>query len=481
MQVSRGLDGVGVTFDDERLVANAGLIVPATLAEHLGLRELIEQRVDLGDAPGRANVGHKAMTVIHAVLAGADSIDDCEVLRAGATSAVLGHAVAAPSTVGTFLRSFSWPDARQLDTVGAQMLSRAWAAGGGPEATDAPMTIDVDSSVHETYGLRKEGATRFSYTKVRGYHPLYATLAETGEVLHARLRGGNSHTARGAVSFLAETFARVRAAGANGPIDLRADSGFYSKKVVDACKKAGVRFSITVKLYKGLLAAISKIPEESWTSIPYWLEDGADVAEIPWQAFGPGDKGVACRLVVRRVKPTPGSQLALIATYSYHAFITDREGTPVALDAHHRRHAVVENAIRDLKYGVGLNHLPSGRFGANAAWLALNAMAHNLSRWSARIGGIDTDDPGGGAADAELTDTAETEPPGAGGDQDRPGRQTTRKSFVATDTIRRRHLAVPGRLAGSARKLTLHLPARWPWAEAFVDMLDAIRAVKLLT
>jgi hypothetical protein len=332
------------------------------------------------------------------------------------------------------------------------------------------LTIDVDSSIDETYGLQKQGATRFSYIHVRGYHPLYATVAASGEVVHCRLRGGNSHTARGAVSFLAEAFARVRAAGAAGPLALRADSGFYSKKVVDACKKADVRFSVTIKLYKGVLAAISAIPEQSWTPIPYWLEDGADVAELAWHAFGAGDTGVDCRLIIRRVRPTPGTQLALIATYSYHAFITDADGTPVALDADHRRHAVVENAIRDLKYGVGLNHLPSGRFGANAAWLALNVIAHNLSRWTARIGGIDTATTATTAAAATAT---ATDPAGL----PRPHRQ----SFVATDTLRRRYLAIPGRLASSARRLTLHLPARWPWAEQFTAMLDAIRAVKAVT
>jgi hypothetical protein len=177
MQVSRSLDTIAVTFDDERLVANAGLIAPASLAEHLGLKSLLEERVDLADAPGRANVGHKAMTVIHAVLAGADSIDDCDVLRAGATAAVLGHGVAAPSTIGTFLRSFSFGHARQLDSVAAEMLARAWAAGAGPDDLGAPFTIDLDSSIHETYGTKKEGATRFSYTHVRGYHPLYCVAA----------------------------------------------------------------------------------------------------------------------------------------------------------------------------------------------------------------------------------------------------------------------------------------------------------------
>ena len=507
MQVSRSLGTVRVPFDDERLVANAGLIAPAILAQRLGMKDLLDESIDLGDVAGHANPGVKAMTVIHGVLAGADSIDDCDVLRSGATAAVLGHRVAAPSTLGTFLRGFSWAHSRQLDHASAVMLTRAWAAGAGPADPTAPFTIDVDSSIHETYGLQKEGATKFTYTHVRGYHPLYATAGGygdpggcgeggSGEVLHARLRGGNSHTARGAPSFLTETFSRVRAGGVSGPLSLRGDSGFYQKKVVDVCRKAGVGYSITVKMSKSLLGEISKIAEGDWQPIPYWLEAGADVTVIPWRAFkSRGGKGVACRLVVRRVKPTPGSQLALIATYSYHAFITDLPGDAVSLDAWHRGHAVVENAIRDLKYGVGLNHLPSGRFGANAAWLALNIMAHNLSRWTVRIGGLDivaasapTPQPVEGPAhNSQAVSAANpTDSPAPAGETNcRPPRRHRRPGervdFVATDTLRRRYLAVPGRLATSARTLTLHLPARWPWATQFNAMLDAIRAVPAVT
>ncbi len=499
---SHTLDRVGVVFDDEHLVANAGLIAPATLAQHLGLRELFESHVDLGDAPGHANVGHKAMTVIHSILAGGDSIDDCDVLRSGATAGVLGHGVAAPSTIGTFLRSFTWGHARQLDRVSAEVLTRGWAAGAGPG--EGPVTIDVDSSIVETYGLQKQGGTRFTYNHVRGYHPLMATMADTGDVIHARLRGGNSHTARGAASFLAETFARARTAGATGPLRLRADAGFYSRNVVEACQKADVRFSITVKLSKSLHAVISKIPEKHWTPIPYFLDDGADVAECPYRAFGNRRNGVTCRLVVRRTKPTPGSQLALLATYSYHAFITDepfptepanadpppvdqtaagqlatavadrtaaQQAATVALDSHHRRHAVVENAIRDLKYGVGLNHLPSGRFGANAAWLSLNTIAHNMSRFTTRIGGLDTTQPA--HPDSTGTEPVTAEPAAV----TRPAR----KSFLATDTLRRHHLAIPGRMTRSGRQLALHLPHRWPWADAFHEMLTRLRSIQLAT
>ena len=439
MASSHSLDSYEVTFDDDRLVANAGLVLPATLAQHLGLRELFEDHVDLGDAAGRANVGDKAMTLIASALAGGDCIDDADVLRSGSTAEVLGHRVAAPSTLGTFLRSFSWGHARQLDVVSGQLLARAWTAGAGPG--DEAFTIDLDSSIHETYGLAKQGGSGFTYNHVRGYHPLYAVAGGTGDVLHARLRGGSANSGRGAASFLTETFGRVRAAGATGSATVRADSGFYSRKVVDAARSAGAAFSITVRLNKALHKVISAIPEADWVAIPYFL-DGADVAETTYRPFG-GRAGDV-RLIVRRVRPTPGTQLALLVEFSYHAFITDREGDTLLLEADHRRHAEVENAIRDLKYGVGLNHLPSGRFGANAAWLAVAVMAHNLGRFTARLGGL--------AA-----------------------------TPLMTPTLRRRYLSMPGRVTRPARRRVLHLPTRWPWAEAFIAALEVFRNLALLS
>lgn len=277
---------------------------------------------------------------------------------------------------------------------------------------------------------------------MRGYHPLLAVAAGTADVLHSRLRGGPAHSGRGAASFLRETCSRIRDAGATGPLVVRADSGFYNAAVARACRRAGARFSITVKLYDGLHRRIAAIPETDWTAIPYWQEGGAgDVAEISYTPFADERDAQAVRLIVRRVRPTPGSQLALLTLYSYHAFITDREGSTLSLEADHRRHAEVENAIRDLKYGVGLNHLPSGRFGANAAWLALQVLAHNLARWTSRIG--------------------------------------LAEKLLATKTLRQRFFRVPGRLARSARRLVLHLPERWPWSDQFVAALIRLRAIPL--
>jgi hypothetical protein len=429
-----------VTFDDEHMVANAGLLAAATLAQHLGLRELFDAYVDLGEGAGRANVGIKAMTLIYSLLSGGDCIDDADRMRTARTPAVLGHAVRAPSTLGTFLRSFTWGHAAQLDRVLEEAIRRAWATGAGPG--EGPVTIDVDSSICETYGLAKQGS-RFGHTKVRGYHPLLASLAQTGDVLGARLRGGNAHTARGAAGFLTQVFNRVRRAGPAGPMVCRADSGFYNRNVTGACRRAGVCYSITVKLSKSLHAQISAIPESAWTPIPYWMDGGADVAEIAYRPFSRRHPEV--RLIVRRVKPSPGSQLALLATYDYHAFITDRDGDTMSLEADHRRHAVVEDPIRDLKYGVGLNHLPSGRFAANAAWLVINVLAYNLARWVGCLGL--------GHATAPMT----------------------------VKTMRTRIFALPGRLTISARQLTLHLPAGWPWQHEFETILTRLRAVKLVT
>ena len=256
-----------------------------------------------------------------------------------------------------------------------------------------------------------------------------------------KLAGDRANTARGAAHFLRETVSRVRYGGARGQLTVRADSGFYTHAVVAVCRKLDVRFSITIRQHKSLHNLIEAIPEDAWTPIPYWMDGAADVAEITYTPFQAEADAAPVRLIVRRVKPTPGSQLALFATYSYHGFITDRDGEMLELEADHRRHAEIENAIRDLKYGVGLNHLPSGRFAANGAWLAVQVMAHNLARWTARIG--------------------------------------LGEQIVTTKTLRRRVFALAGRLTRSARRLTLHLPQRWPWETQFSRALARLQAIPL--
>ena len=289
--------------------------------------------------------------------------------------------------------------------------------------------------------MAKEGARRHNYTGQRGYDPLLAIAAGTGDVLMARLRKGRANTARGAAHFLRETVGRVRHGGARGQLTVRADSGFYAHALVAVCREMDVRFSITVRQHQSLRQLIEAIPEEDWTPIPYWMDGAADVAETTYTPFDTKPDAAPVRLIVRRVQPTPGSQLALFANYSYHGFITDRDGATLELEADHRRHAEIEHAIRDLKYGVGLNHLPSGRFAANGAWLAVQVIAHNLARWTARLG--------------------------------------LGEQLVTTKTLRRRFFSLAGRLTRSARRLTLHLPQRWPSQNQFSAALAKLRTLPL--
>jgi len=435
VKASHNLARVSATFDDDTLLPHGGLAVAGLLAQRLGVAELVDEHVRLSGARA-ANAGAKALTVIGAALAGGDCIDDVAVLQAGATPRLF-DGVRAPSTVGTWLRGFTWAGVRQLDRVTRELLVRAWAAGLGPDLDD-DVTIDIDSTVVETYGLAKQGGQRFAYTGVRGYHPLIATLADTGELLHTRLRGGNAASGRGAATFVAETISRVRTAGARGGVTLRADSGFYSGAVVSACRRARVAFSITARTNAGIRKAIDAIPADAWQPIPYWLDGGADVAETTYTAFAGTKHAVSCRLLVRRVRPTPGSQLAMDVVFAYHAILTDRPGPLLAVEADHRRHAVVEHVISDLKHHAGLAHLPSGVFAANAAWLTLVGVAYNLARWIAHA---------------------------------------ARLGRVTTKTLRLTIIAVPARLVTSARRLRLRLPTDWPWATAIRDAIACFTAM----
>jgi hypothetical protein len=422
------LDQVEIAFDDERSVASAGLLLPATLAERLGIEQATDQLVDLGDRPGAARPGRKLLTLVHALVAGGDCIDDVELLRCGSTQAVLGHRVMAPSTVGTFLRAFTFGHVRQLDRLTETILGRAWAAGAGPG--DGPLVVDVDSTICEVHGYHKQGAC-YGYTHRLGYHPLLATRAASGEVLHARLRKGAANTARGVIRFVDELLARLRRAGATGELTLRMDSGFWSAKLIRRLRAHRVHYSITVRQTKTVRAAIAAIPEAAWVPIAYQPDGVAQVAETSYR----GD-----RLIVRRV-PNQGEQAQLFATWRDHAFVTNRVETMLKLDQDHRRHAVCELAIRDLKAGAGLAHLPSGRFAANAAWLLAATLAHNLLRWTAALG-------------LSVVD-----------------QQTVAK------TLRRTLLVLPGRLTRSARQWRLHLPAGWPWAHAFTMALARLRCI----
>ena len=290
MRSSHVLDRLVVTFDDDHAVASAGLVLPATLAARLGIGDLADELIDLGDKPGAFRPGRKVMTLVHSLLVGGDCIDDTDVLRSGSTAAVLGHRVMAPSTLGTFLRSFTFGHVRQLDRLAEAVLTRAWAAGAGPG--DGPMTFDLDSTITEVHGDHKQGAA-YGYTRQLGYHPLLATRADTGEVLHVRMRKGSANSGRGAERFVNELVARIRRAGATGPLTMRADSAFHSSKVIKACRRLKVAFSITVNQNKAVRAAIDAIPEQDWTAIEYPDGGLAEVAETDYQEM---------RLIVRRTR-----------------------------------------------------------------------------------------------------------------------------------------------------------------------------------
>ena len=376
-RVSHGIDRIEATFDDPSLVANAGLLLVATLSARLDLEALIDTTVRLDGRVGGARPGRKVLTLTHALCAGGSHIDHADILRAGATVSVLGHRVMAPSTIGTFLRSFTFGHCRQLEAVVGHALERAWSAGAGPGV--APLVIDIDSTICEVDGNAKHGAG-FGYTHVLGYHPLLATRADTGEVLHARMRKGSANTQRGALRFIDELVARVRRAGASGGLTVRVDSGFWSNDTITALNRLDVRYTMAVRCgTKGIADAIAAIPETAWTEIDYTPDGQAQVADCAYTT-GTGRNAVTRRLVVRRTRLTGRAQQRLWPDWRHHAFLTDLDGNPVDVDRFHRHHAVVELAIRDLKEGAGLEHVPSGNFHANSAWLQCAVLAHNLIR-----------------------------------------------------------------------------------------------------
>jgi hypothetical protein len=406
-----GLDGVRVCFDDERAVSDAGIALIATLAARLGIEDLARRFVRLRPTlPGAGNTGRKVMSLIYAMALGADSIDDCDVLRAGRTRRLLGGWVAAPSTLGTFLRAFTFGHVRQLDRLLAEALTRAWQTDAGP-GTER-LVVDVDSFVGEVFGHAKQGAA-FGYTRTRGYHPIVATRAETGEVLHVRLRTGSANTSRGILRFLDELIARVERAGATGPKLLRADSGFWSAKTFARLARAGWSYSIGVRLQPQVRAAIEQISEAAWQTLAdYPPTSIAQIAETTLAGQ---------RLIVRRVR-TLDAQGELLPSWEYFPFATNRTEPLAIVEAEHRQHAVVELVIRDLK-DQALARFPSGHFHANSAWTVIAALAHNLLRWTELIG-------------------------------------LGARAIRAARTVRRRLLALPGRPTTHAGRWTLHLPAR---------------------
>jgi hypothetical protein len=437
------IDRIEATFDDPNLVANAGLLLSATLVDRLGLEGLIDDTVKLSGRIGGAHPGCKVLTLVHSMIAGGSHIDHVDVLRAGATASVLGHTVMAPSTIGTFLRAFSFGHVRQLEAVNGHAIERAWAAGAGPG--NQKLVIDIDSTICEVAGKAKGGAG-YGYTKKLGYHPIVATRADTGEVLHARMRKGSANTQRGARRFIDELVARVRRAGATGELTIRVDSGFWANDTIATLNRLNVRYTMAVRTGVASIAKlIAAIPEGRWQSIPYTDDGEAQVAETTYTT-GTGRRQVTHRLVVRRTRLTGRAQQRLWPDWRHHAFVTDLDDDVVTVDRFHRQHAVVELAIRDLKEGAGLEHVPSGNFHANSAWLQCAVLAHNMIRWTATL-----------------------------------GRSRVENQLVVARTVRTRLLTIAGRLINRSGKPTLRMPTHWPWANTFTTALAALRALQPAT
>jgi hypothetical protein len=443
---------VSARFDDPNLVSCGGLVPVLALAERCGLHELVADKVAM-NVPGGVSAPVKVPVLVAGMVAGADSIDGMDLLRHGGMGRLFAG-VRAPSTLGTFLRSFTFGHVRQLDSVAAALVTNLASHTPLLPGADQIAYLDVDDTVRETHGYAKQGAG-YGYTGVNGLNALIATVSTplAAPVIAAtRLRRGSTNSARGAARLVADALAVARRAGATGLLVVRADSAFYTQHVIAAARRAGARFSITARMTPTVRAAIAGIDEQAWTPIRYpravwdddeqrWVSD-AEVAEVEFTAFTSRRKGqqVTARLIVRRVRRlNPVSvhgheQDELFAGYRYHAVFTDSPLGMLDAEAAHRGHAIIEQVIADLKGGP-LAHLPSGKFTANAAWLVLAAIAFNLTRAAGALAS---------AFHAKAT----------------------------TATLRAQLIAVPARLARTARRLILHLPRDWPWQTAWQQLFD---------
>lgn len=453
MQLSHVAPVRSAVFDDPNLVSSAGLVPAVALAQRAGLGELAGHHLSV---PGGAGVaaGAKVTALVAGMVAGADSIADMDLLRHGGMPRLFAG-VRAPSTLGTFLRAFRFGHVRQLDAVAARFL-----AGLGRRApilaADGPVTyLDIDDTVRATFGYSKQGAG-YGYSGVKGLNALLAivsTSVSAPVIVATRLRKGSANSARGAARLAADAIKTSRSAGAGGRIVLRADSAYYGAEVIAAARRHGVHFSITARKDKAITAAIASISEDAWTAIHYpravfdeqlqqWASD-AEVAEVPFTAFTskPKARQVSARLIVRRVRDQNPSHVhenaqgELFRVWRHHAVFTDSPLSMLEAERDHRRHAIVEQVIADLKNGP-LAHLPSGHFAANSAWLVLAAMAFNLTR---ALGAL----------------------------------ASSFHAKATTGTVRRQLISVAARVTRSARRSTLRLSTGWPWTEAWQQLFTA--------
>ena len=441
MQLSHTRAATSAVFDEPNLVSAAGLVPVLGLAERAGLHRLANTHLSVPTDKG-ANAGGKVAALVAGMIAGADSIEDMRVLRHGGMGRIFSGCYA-PSTLGSFLRAFSFGHVRQLDAVASRFLA-GLAARAPLLPGKGTVLVDVDDTIVEVHGYAKQGA-EFGHTRVRGLNALLATATTTESapvVVGQRLRKGAAASARGAKRLVADALATVARVAPGRSVLLRADAGFYGRDTIATAAKAGAQVSVTIKQDSRVRTAIAAIADEAWIPIAYreavydeaagrWISK-AEVAEIPYVAFAskPAPQRVPGRLVVRRIPElNPTGQDGLFDVWRFHAFFTTSTLDTATADKTHRGHAIIEQVNADLKHSA-LAHLPSGKFTANAAWLVLAIMAFNLTRAAATLTGSPL-------------------------------------ATATTGTLRRTLISVPARLASSARRLLLHLPHAWPWQQAW--------------
>lgn len=456
MQVSHRFAAGAAVFDDENLVSLAGLVPVMRLAEQTGLPETLAEKVSINApriASGAARPAPKLATLIAGMCAGADSIDDVGVLRSGGMK-TLFEGVYAPSTVGTLLREFTFGHARQLESVLRTHLARLCGRVNLLPGAGDRVFVDIDSLLRPVYGHAKQGAS-YGHTKIagkqilrKGLSPLATTISteQAAPVIAGmRLRAGKTGSAKGAGRMVAQAIATARQAGAGGEILVRGDSAYGNRAVITACRRNRARFSLVLTKNPAVTRAIASIPDDAWKPVKYpgavrdpdtgeWISD-AEVAETTYTAFASTSQPVTARLIVRRVKDA-ARQDELFPVWRYHPFFTDTTEGVVDADITHRRHAVIETVFADLIDGP-LAHMPSGRFGANSAWILCAAIAHNLLHAAGTLA-------------------------------------SPRLSRARSSTLRRKIIAIPARLARPQRRPILHLPAHWPWTNAWQHLWQAI-------
>ena len=458
MQLSHTRPVSSAVFDDPNLVSSAGLVPMVALARSAGLAVLAEEHLSVPTDKG-ANSGLKVASLVAGMVAGADSIDDMALLRHGGMGRVFTDAYA-PSTLGSFLRSFTFGHVRQLDAVASRFLTGLAERTPLVAGIDEYALVDLDDTIIEVHGHGKQGSG-YGYSGVRGLNTALATVTtrQTAPVvLTQRLRRGACGSPRGAKRLVADALSqvnRLRSPDAASKPLVRMDSAFYGRGPVGAAVRAGAEVSVAVRLDPKVKATIAAIGDDAWQTIEYtdaifdettdrWISR-AEVAEEPFTAFAAQKKSdqVPGRLVVRRVPDlnpkAKHGQDGLFDLWRFHAFFTTSDPDvmdTVTADKTHRGHAIIEQVHADLKNGP-LAHLPSSSFAANSAWLVLAVMAFNLTRAAATLTG-------------------------------------QRLAKATTATIRRKLITVPARIAYSARRLTLHLPKDWPWETGWNDLFARV-------